>query len=80
MNFSTIAIATLLAIMSTAATANDCAADIAKVNTGMTSTVPPDRLKKAADLRDRATVLCATGDASGGLALLAEAKAILQIQ
>jgi hypothetical protein len=80
MNLRTIAIASLLAVMSTAAAANDCAADIAAVNKNLTTATPSDQFKKARDLRDRAAVLCASGDVGGGLALLAEAKAVLKIK
>jgi hypothetical protein len=75
-----IAIAAVLAIMSTAAAANDCAPDIARVNGRLTTALPADQFNKVKDLRDRAASLCAAGDVNGGLALLAEAKTILKIK
>jgi len=80
MKATTIAIGLLVGLMSTAAAANECAPDIAKVDKNLTTATPADQFKKARDLRDRAAVLCASGDVSGGLALLAEAKSVLKIQ
>ena len=77
-----IAVAAVLAIMSTAAVANECQPDIELVDANLTSAaaVTVDEFVAAKDLRDLAVELCAGGDVAGGVALLAEAKAILGIQ
>jgi len=82
MNSRTIVLAALLALNCAAVLANECAPEIAKVDANLNSAAPVTtaELAKAQDLRDRAVVLCATGDVNGGLALLAEAKTILKIQ
>lgn len=82
MNWTTIAIALLLTIAPTVAAASECALEIARVNANLTSDARVTRaeFKKAKDLRDRAAALCTAGDVNGALALLAEAKTILQVK
>ena len=76
-----IAIAAILAIMSTAAVANECQPVIDLVDANLNSAAPvtSEQFAEAQDLRDRGVEACAVGDIAGGLALLNQAKAILGI-
>ena len=62
--------------------AADCDADITKVDAQFTSTnpLPMEILTEAKKLRDEAFAHCQAGDTQQGLALLAHAKQLLNIQ
>ena len=82
MNSRIIAVCAALAMMSTAAAANECQPVIELVDANLTSAAPvtPEQFAAAQDLRDAGVELCAVGDVVAGLALLEEAKVILGIQ
>ena len=82
MNSKIIAVGATLALMSTAAAANECQPVIDLLDANLTSASPvtSEQFAEAQDLRDRGAELCAAGDVVGGLALLEQAKAILGIQ
>ena len=82
MNSRFIAVGAILAMMSTAAAANECQATIDLVDANLNSAAPvtSEQFAEAQDLRDRGVELCAAGNVAGGLALLEQAKAILGIE
>ena len=82
MNSRFIAVGAILAMMSTAAAANECQPVIDLLDANLTTAAPVtfEELSEAQDLRNRGAELCAGGDVVGGLALLEQAKAILGIE
>ena len=82
MNSRIIAIGVALAMMSTAAMANECQPTIDLLDANLNSAAPvtSEQFAEAQDLRDGGVEACAAGDIDGGLALLNQAKAILGLE
>ena len=71
-----------LALISTAAAANECQAVIDLIDANLTSAAPvtEEQFSRAKDLRDRGAQLCASGEVADGLALLEQAKNLLGLE
>jgi hypothetical protein len=72
---------TVLSALSTAAFAGQCQDDIAKIDEALaTQELSKDQKAQLDDMRNQAVQLCGAGNESEGLAVTAEAKAMLNIQ
>ena len=77
-----IVVGAALALMSGAATANECQPVIDLIDANLTSAAPVtvEQFAEAKELRDRGAESCAAGDIADGLALLEQAKDILGLE
>jgi len=70
-----------LALIAGPALADDCAADIAKIDAALAKKdVKPDDRPQLEDMRNQAVQLCGAGNTQEGLDVTGEAKAMLNIQ
>ncbi len=75
------AAALLLSTFSLPALADACQDDVAKLDAALASQeLPADVKQQAEDLRNNAVQLCGAGNLDEGLAVTAEAKALLKVE
>jgi hypothetical protein len=71
----------VLAAMAAPTLADDCQDDVAKLDAALASeTLEADVKAQAEDLRNNAVQLCGAGNTDEGLAVTAEAKALLKVE
>jgi hypothetical protein len=78
----TIAIATVIALTPIVALAATCQEDVAKIDAALLAKkdLAADVRQQAEDMRNQAVQLCGAGNEDEGLAVTAEAKALLETE
>jgi hypothetical protein len=78
---TTLATALILTALTGVALADDCQTDVAKIDAALAQEgLAADVKQEAEDLRNNAVQLCGAGNVDEGLAVTAEAKALLKVE